>query len=138
MVSPTPIEVRACIIEAHNDGYTQIEISERYDISQSTVSKLIKKFTRDRHLLPGKAKGNAPLIKKDEYDTVRDIVREKPDITLAGVQEQILIRLNKSVSITTAWKILDRLNLRRKKKSRYAEERDREDVKKKEKITLTR
>ena len=113
MVSPTPIEVRACIIEAHNDGYTQIEISERYDISQSTVSKLIKKFTRDRHLLPGKAKGNAPLIKKDEYDTVRDIVREKPDITLAGVQEQILIRLNKSVSITTAWKLLDRLNLRR-------------------------
>ena len=134
MVSPTPMVVRACIIEAHNDGYTQIEISERYDISQSTVSKLIKKFTRDRHLLPGKAKGNAPLIKKDEYDTVRDIVREKPDITLAGVQEQILIRLNKSVSITTAWKILDRLNLRRKKKSRYAEERDREDVKKKRRL----
>jgi len=134
MVSPTPMVVRACIIEAHNDGYTQIEISERYDISQSTVSKLIKKFTRDQHLLPGKAKGNAPLIKKDEYDTVRDIVREKPDITLAGVQEQILIRLNKSVSITTAWKILDRLNLRRKKKSRYAEERDREDVKKKRRL----
>jgi len=134
MVSPTPMVVRACIIEAHNDGYTQIEISERYDISQSTVSKLIKKFTRDQHLLPGKAKGNAPLIKKDEYDTVRDIVREKPDITLAGVQEQILIRLNKSVSITTAWKLLDRLNLRRKKKSRYAEERDREDVKKKRRL----
>lgn len=134
MASPTPIEVRACIIEAHNDGYTQNEISERFGVSQSTISKLIKKFTRDQHLLPGKAKGNTPLINKDEYETVRNIVREKPDITLAGVQEQISLRLKKSVSITTAWKVLDQLNLRRKKKSRYAEERDREDVKKKRRL----
>ena len=102
MASPTLMEVRACIIEAHHDGCTQIEIPQRYGVSQSTVSKLIKKFTKDQHLLPGKAKGNAPLIKKDGYKIVNDIVSEKPEITLAGIQEQIFIRLNKSVSITTA------------------------------------
>lgn len=134
MASPTPIEVRACILEAHNDGDPQSEIAERYGVSQSTISKLIKKFNRDQHLLPGKAKGNTALINEDEFETVKDIVRKKPDITLSGVQEQILIRLNKSISITTTWKVLNHLNLRRKKKSRFAEERDREDVKKKSRL----
>ena len=85
-------------------------------------------------MMEGEAKGNSAMINEDEFETIKDIVRKKPDITLSGVQEQILIRLNKSISITTTWKVLNHLNLRRKKKSRFAEERDREDVKKKSRL----
>ena len=134
MAAPTPMEIRACILEAHNDGCTQNDISDRYGVSQSTVSKLIGKYKRNQHILPGKAKGRAPLLSDDDCKTIRNIVKKKPDITLAGIQEQILIQLKKSVAITTVWEALNKLNLRRKRKSRYAEERNRDDVKKKKRL----
>ena len=64
MASPIPMEIRACMLEAHNDGATQVEIAEQFNISQSTVSKLFKKFSEDQHLLPRKAKGYTPTHKR--------------------------------------------------------------------------
>lgn len=134
MAAPIPIEIRACMLEAHFEGATQVEISERFNVSQSAVSKLLAKYERDQHLVPGKAKGAERIIHTSEHSIIRDIVREKPDITLAGIREEILHRLNKSVCITSVWNIVERLNLRRKRKSRYAEERDRPDIKKKKRL----
>ena len=85
MAAPTPMEIRACILEAHNDGCTQNDISDRYGVSQSTVSKLIGKYKRNQHILPGKAKGRAPLLSDDDCKTIRNIVKKKPDISLAGI-----------------------------------------------------
>ena len=99
MASPIPMEIRACMLEAHNDGATQVEIAEQFNISQSTVSKLFKKFSEDQHLLPRKAKGATPLLTKEEYSVVRGIVEEQPDITIAGIREQIQLKLGKSPAV---------------------------------------
>ena len=131
MASPIPMEIRACILEAHSNGATQLEIADQFEIAQSTVSKLIKKFSEDQHLLPRKAKGAEPLLTRDEYSVVKDIVDNQPDITLVGIKEQIQSKLGKSPGITTVWRIVKALNLKRKRKSRFASERDRNDVKKK-------
>ena len=45
MAAPIPIEFRACMLEAHFEGATQVEISERFNVSQSAVSKLLAKYS---------------------------------------------------------------------------------------------
>ena len=53
MVAPIPIVIRSGIITAHEDGQTQEEIAERFNISQPTVSRVIKKYLTEGHLVPG-------------------------------------------------------------------------------------
>lgn len=131
MVAPVPMEIRACIITAHEDGETQEQIADRFNIRQPTVSRLIKKYYTEGHLVPGKQKGKSPILTQEDHPVIRSIVKKAPDLTLNEIANKIEELTGKKASIPTVCKVLKALNLRRKKKSRQASERERPDVKKK-------
>lgn len=131
MVAPVAMELRACIVTAHEDGETQDEIAERFNITQATVSRILKKFYTEGHLVPGKAKGRTPILTEGDAPVIRAIVSDQPDITLVDLGKRINRELGKVVSNPTLCKYLKRISLVRKKKSRQAAERERPDVKKK-------
>lgn len=131
MVAIVPVEIRMCVIAAHEDGQTQGEIAERFDISQSSVSRLIRAFAEKGHIAPVKREGKTPVLTEDDLLVVKDIVKKESDLTLLEISKRIEDRLGKSVSQPTVFRVLKKLNLRRKKKTRQAAERDRPDVKKK-------
>ena len=131
MVAIIPVEIRMCIITAYEDGQTQEEIADRFEVSQSSVSRLIKKFSSDGHMMPAKREGAAPILTDEDYLVIREIVKNESDLTLLAISQRIEDQLGKCVSLTTVHRVLKKLNLRRKKKTRQASERDRPDIKKK-------
>ena len=66
MVAPVAMELRACIVTAHEDGDTQDEIAERFNITQATVSRLLKKFYTEGHLVEHPL--NKSMIMRSKYD----------------------------------------------------------------------
>jgi len=131
MVAIVPVEIRMCIITAYEDGQTQREIADRFDVSQSSVSRLINKFVSEGHIIPVKREGAAPILTDDDHLVIREIINNESDLTLLEISKRIEDRLGKSVSLTTVHRVLKKLNIRRKKKTRQASERDRPDIKKK-------
>lgn len=135
MVAPVAMDLRACIVTAYEDGDTQDEIAERFNITQATVSRLLKKFRTEGHLIPGKAKGRSRILTDDDAPVIRAIISEQPDLTLTDLAKEINNQLDKVVSNPTLCKHLKFMGLIRKKKSRQAAERERPDVQKKELTT---
>ena len=69
---------------------------------------------------------------------MKKVALSHPDKTLAEYCELYEEKTNIKVSVPVMCRALKQLNLRRKKKSFYAAEQDRHDVKKKEKTLLQR
>ena len=61
------------------------------------------------------------------------MVKEKPDILIKDIQVSYKEKFNIQAAQAMVSRVFKKLDLRRKKKSRYAQEQEREDVKKKEK-----
>lgn len=137
MVAKIPIEIRMCVITAYEDGQAQSEIADRFEVSQSSVSRLIRKFVAEGHVIPVKREGSTPILTDEDHSVIREIVKNENDLTLLEISKRIKDRLGKCVSQPTVHRVLKKLNLRRKKKTRQASERDRPDIKKKELTILT-
>ena len=75
--------------------------------------------------------GKKTIIDEKGRPLIRRWVERKPDIILSELCEKYQKRFNVKVSTSMMDRALKFMNLRRKKKSTYALERDREDVKKK-------
>lgn len=131
MVAKIPIEIRMCVITAYEDGQAQSEIADRFEVSQSSVSRLIRKFVAEGHVIPVKREGSTPILTDEDHSVIREIVKNENDLTLLEISKRIKDRLGKCVSQPTVHRVLKKLNLRRKKKTRQASERDRPDIKKK-------
>lgn len=132
MVTPISLDLRERIIVAYEEGDTQDEIADRFLVSQATVSRIIRLFESQGHVVPQKPGGKKPIINEEDYPFIKAIVNERPDMSLTEIAEKVSVGLGKPLlSQPTICRVLKKLNLKRKKKSRQASERDREDVKKK-------
>lgn len=132
MPAPLSLDIRERIVYLVECGLSHDGVAEDLGISQPTVSRLIHHYKKHGHFYPIKPTGNTPTFNESDYSIVREIVKEHSDATLAQYAELIAKKTNKPVmSPPTICRLLQKLNLRRKKKSKYAEERDRKDVKKK-------
>ena len=137
MTTAVPIEIRKLIIQACEKGLdTQKNIAEMFQVTPRTVLNFLK-LARDGEDLGEKLRsGRPPAISEDSMDIVKNLILSNPDKTLKEycelVEDELGIKIGKSIM----GRVCQKLDLRRKKKSFYAAEQNRPDVKKKEKILL--
>ena len=117
MVAALSLDLRERILKAINDGDTQTEVAENFNVAQSTISQLIKHFLEHSTVLPLERSGRPPKIKPQQYDDVRAIVKSNPDKTLSEYSEIISKKLSiKSLGTTTIFRLFKKLNISFKKK----------------------
>jgi len=127
----TPLAVREKIVSAYKmDLGSQSELAEVFNLNERTVRRFIQK-DRQGDLTPKKGTGRRPSIDEDGLSTLEAIVLNEPDKTLSEYCSIFESIVGIFVSLPVMCRALKKLNLRRKKKSFYAQEQDRPDVKKK-------
>lgn len=115
-------DLRERILAAVERGKGSLrELADLFLVNLSTIVRLLRRHRVSGSLLPKPhAGGPCPLLDADACQRLRDLVREQPDATLAELQG----RLGIPCSLSTLCRTLQRLGLRRKKKTRHADEQD--------------
>ncbi len=134
------VDFRKKILESYlqNEGTNQ-EIAERFKISISTVKRIGQRYreTGKIELYLGNI-GHYSKVDNDAKEVLINIIEEKPDLTLEEIRQKLQERCQILVTAQAIHYILKNLKITYKKKSMYANQRDREDVKKKEKNLLSK
>lgn len=119
---PYSADLRQRILSAVERGKGSLrELADLFSVSLSAIVRLLRRYRACGSLLPKPhAGGPRPRLDADACQRLRDLVRQQPDATLAELQE----RLGIPCSLSTLCRALQRLGLRRKKKTRHADEQD--------------
>lgn len=119
---PYSIDIRQRIVAAVEAGeHTLATLAELFCVHLSTIVRLLQRFRKTGSVLP-KPHAGGPHPKLDAQAIARlvELVRQQPDATLAELRD----RLGVDCSIVTIFRTLKRNGITRKKKTRFAEERD--------------
>ena len=119
---PYSIDVRQRIVAAvEAGGYSLRALAELFSVDLSTIVRLLQRFRITGSVQP-KPHAGGPRPKLDAKATARllELVRQQPDATLTELRD----RLGIDCSIVTIFRTLKRNGITRKKKTRFAEERD--------------
>jgi transposase len=119
MALPLSDDLREHIIrfqENHAD-YTQQDLADEFGVSKSFIEKLLRRWrtTGSSAALPHA--GGRTRTLQDHDRTVRQLIVAQPDATLAELQTRIAKKTKLVVSQPTLCRTLQRLRLRRKKRS---------------------
>lgn len=136
MSAPYSLDLRRKAVSAYEEGEgTQQEIAQQFGIGLRTLKEwiLIKKETGDVQPKKHIHRGQLPIIDDKGLSYIKRTIENKPDILISEIQELYAKKFIVEVAQSMVSRALKRLNFRRKKKSEYAIEQDRDDVKKNEK-----
>lgn len=128
------LDLRQKAVSAYENGEgTQEEIASRFSIGLRTLQEwlVLKKETSSLEPKEYIYCGRKPIIGEKELLFVKKLVEEKPDILIIEIRSLYKKKFKVEVAQSMVSRALKKLNLRRKKKSIYAHEQEREDVKKK-------
>jgi transposase len=126
-------DLRKKIVASYEVGVeSQQEIADIYNVHLSTFKRIYKQHreTGSVKLAPSQA-GRPPRIDDNGLIQINEFVLKKPDATLVEIKAHYKSKNNIGLSLSIICRALQKLNLRRKKKSAYAQEQEREDIKKK-------
>ncbi len=125
-------DLRERVVKAYHDGEgTQEEITELFGISLSCLRSYLRLEERTGSLAPKVYKrGPHTVIADQGLESIKEWVKQAPDITLSELCNLYKKTYKRKVSFSMMYRALVSLDLRRKKKSHYAQEQEREDVKK--------
>jgi transposase len=136
MPAPYSLDLRRKVILAYEkEEGSQKEIAEQFGIGYRTLKEwlLLKKITGDVKPKEHIHRGPLPVIDKKGLLFIKKLVENKPDILISEIRELYATKFKVSLLQSMVSNAFKKLNLRRKKKSEYAMEQEREDVKKNEK-----
>jgi transposase len=107
------MDFRRAVARAHDECGSSIEVAEQFNCSQSWVRRLMQQFRERGTLEPLTTARHDDQRSYDDADerAIRELIRHKPDATLAEVAEAI----GKPAHPGTVSRTLKRLNLPRKK-----------------------
>jgi transposase len=131
------IDLRRKVLEANeNHEGTNDELAERFKISISTVKRIKQRFqaTGSIEIYINRC-GRKAKLDEQAYLALKDIVSATPDLTLKEIADLLYKNTKISLKKSAIHNALKNLNLRYKKKSVYAIQRDKEDVKKKRRVS---
>lgn len=127
------IDFRKKILDAYNNREgTNQDIANRFKISISTVKRIGKRFKET-----GKVEtylnrsGRKMKISENIINKLLLKIKDDPNLTLKEMQKILANKLGVNVTIPTIYMSIKNKDVRYKKKSHYASQRDRDDVKKK-------
>ena len=116
-MKPYSNDLRRRIVEACESGkYSQGEVAELFQVSLATVKNFLrrKRQTGSPDALPH-AGGNKPLLDEKARLFIRECVKGNNDLTLDELCRRVKARHKKTVSRPTMSRLLQTLNLPRKK-----------------------
>ncbi|HKQ08163.1 MAG TPA: transposase [Blastocatellia bacterium] len=116
-MKPYSNDLRHRIVEACESGkYSQGEVAELFQVSLATVKNFLrrKRETGSADALPH-AGGNKPLLDEKARLFIRQSVAENNDLTLDELCQRVKAKHKKAVSLPTMSRLLQTLNLPRKK-----------------------
>jgi transposase len=112
------VDLRERVVAAFDRaGMTDQEAAALFKIGEATVRrwKRLKRETGALVRRPGGG-GNPPRVAPDQYDVVREIVGEKPDLTDQEVAWEFHRRTGRGISRSSMNRVLLKLALTRKKR----------------------
>ena len=116
-MKPYSNDLRRRIVEACESGkYSQGEVAELFQVSLATVKNFLrrKRETGSPDALPH-AGGNKPLLDEKARQFIHECVKGNNDLTLDELCRRVKARHKKAVSRPTMSRLLQTLNLPRKK-----------------------
>jgi transposase len=127
-----PIELRERVVKAVDllEGRIRL-VSQVFSVSESFIYKLLRRQEATGTVAPKPhAGGFAPMLEGAELEQLRRLVEDQPDATLEELQQKLRKQTQVQPSVPTVCRALQKLDLRRKKKKFFAQERDPKERKK--------
>jgi transposase len=140
MGAPYSLDLRKKVVAKYKTGdISQNQLAIFFGLGVSTVKRYLRLEREKGDLSPSfEGKGRPSSIDEAGLQTVKKLIEENPTITLSELSQKYEMLYNKKVGSSVLSRACHRLKLFRKKLSIYASERDRDDVKKKDKSILRR
>ena len=116
-MKPYSDDLRRKIIAAYeNNDYSQQQVAELFGVSPATVRNLVrrKRETGSPDALPH-AGGRSPILHDKARLFVQQLVKDNNDLTLEELRLKVERKHKKQVSVPTLCRLLQALNLPRKK-----------------------
>jgi transposase len=112
------IDLRQRIVDAYNAAEGSVrEVAARFKVAAKTVQNYLNLEREAGDVAPRPhGGGRAPKLDDAGVQQVRTLVEEKNDRTLDEIAKELGTRLNVHVARTTVWRVVDRLDLPRKKR----------------------
>jgi transposase len=119
------LDLRERICAASDEGVeTRQEVAERFGVSRSFVQKLLRRRHLGSIAPKPRGRGPKPLISDPQRRRLRELVKQKPDRTLAELCVKLAAAGGVRVSSPTMCRALQALRLPLKNKTLHASERD--------------
>lgn len=115
-MKPISMDLRARILDALKDEPSSLIVAKRFRVGASSVRKMRLQMERTGSFEPGAAPGKERLVQGRSEKALRKIVREYPDSTLSVLCELLRDAAGVSVSETTMWRQLERMDITLKKR----------------------
>ena len=137
MANPYSLDMRTKIVIAYkNKEGKQSEIAERFSVGLATVGRYWREYCRTRKIkLTVHRHGPLPELSGNKLEKVKQLVIKHADATLDELCKYYNKNRKIKVGRSMMWRACKMLDFKVKKKSLYAQECDREDVKKRGKNT---
>lgn len=131
MPAPYSMDLRERIVAAYKqDKISRPKLAQRFNISVSSVNRYIE-LEKMGDLTPKiGAKGRPGKIDDQGYALIKSMIEKNPTITLEELSHMFYKKKRIKVGLSILSRACQELELNRKKLSRYALEREREEVKK--------
>jgi transposase len=128
------IDFRKKILDAYLNKEGSIpEIAKRFKICESTVKRIARRHRETGEItLYLHHAGRHNLITEEGKKTLEEFLSESPDLSLKDLQKKFHERHGIKPVLTVFHNMLKKMNFSYKKKSHFASQRLRDDVKKKE------
>ncbi len=110
------LDLRQRIINAHNNRENSVrQLAARFQVSANLVQKLIGRYHNEGTLEPKPHGGGSVPKLANHLSLVQQLVEEDNDATLAELCERLEQRTEVRVSQSTLFRVLQQLELTRKK-----------------------
>ena len=115
---PYSRDIRIKIIETKiNTNESTQQLAERFQVSYSFVNRLLRRYEATNSIDPlPHGGGKPPLINSEQLNIVKKLVEEDNDATLQELCDRLKQKTGIKVSIPTMHRLVQKLNLTRKKK----------------------
>ena len=117
-MKPYSLDLRKKIVEVYaTEQISQRKLAERFHVALSFIEKVLKQWRETGDLGPKPhGGGTPPKLNEEQQGLVQSLIESKNDMTLDELCEEVHQQTQVRVSRSTMGRIVQRLNLTRKKK----------------------
>ena len=108
-------DLRIRLVRYVEDGASRRAAAKVFGVSPSIAVKWMQRWRRTKSVAPSPVRGHRQAVLEGHADWLLELVKEKPDTTLAEISAK-LTRRGVQASLSTIWSFYDRHDFSFKKK----------------------